>query len=131
MSNVAQFEQQLSDAKSLVERRDMALKLRNNREFKKLILDDYLVQEAARLVTAAGDPLLDEKKQRDCMEMAKGAGHLKRYLQVIITMGDTAADDIPQIEENLAELRAENDAEIERSAVTNLPSSEVSQGGLE
>ncbi len=109
MSDVSQLEQQLKDAKYLVERRDMALKLSGNREFRKLILDDYLVTEAARLIGGSGDPNLKPDQRADMVEMAKATGHLKRFLSVIVTMGNTAANDLPNIEEHLSEARTEDE----------------------
>lgn len=108
MNTVAQLEQQLQDAKYLVERRDMALKLSGNREFRKLILDDYLVTEAARLIGGSGDPNLTVQQRADMVEMAKATGHFKRFLSVIVTMGNTAANELPHIEEALGEERAED-----------------------
>ncbi len=109
MNDVNQLEQQLSDAKELTDRRNMALKLAGNREFKKLILEDYLVKEAARLIGAAGDANLNLQTRLDMTDMGRGCGHLKRYLSAIVTMGGTAENDIPDIEQALAEARAEED----------------------
>ena len=41
MSEVFHLERQLEEYKKVVERRDLAKKLYNNREFKKVILDDF------------------------------------------------------------------------------------------
>lgn len=131
MSEVAQFEQQLSDAKFLVERRDMALKLSGNREFKKLILQEYLVDEAARLIGGSGDPNLNRIQQEDMVQMAKACGHLKRYLSVIVTMGNTAANDIPEIEAELVNVRAEEDVDNSPSSNNVVSMADKSIGGLD
>lgn len=111
MSNhVTQLEAQLRDAKELARRRDLAIKLSKNKEFRELILDDYIVAEASRLAAAAGDPNLTEVQQRSMYSMALAPGHLKRYLQVITQMGDTGADSIPEIEEALEDARIEEAA---------------------
>jgi hypothetical protein len=93
-----------------MERRDLALKLSNNRDFRKLILEDFCKEEASRLVAQSADPALDEKQQRDALSMAQAAGHLKRYLSMMIRMGDTAERSIGDLEEALAEARRESDS---------------------
>ncbi len=105
MSEVAQLEKQLEDAKELARRRQAALRLAENRDFRELILDDYLVKEAARCIQASGDPLLDDKVRRDMIEMAKATGFLKRFLSMITTMGGTAEADIVPLEEAIVEAR--------------------------
>lgn len=110
MSEVAQLEQQLKDAKELVAVRDLALKLGQNFEFRKLILEDFIVNEAARLVAQSADPNLDEVGQKAALGMAQAAGHLKRYLSFIVVRGNTAEADIPVIENALVEARVEEAA---------------------
>lgn len=109
MSELLQLEKQLEDAKTLALRREAALRLAENRDFRDLILDDYLVKEAARCIQASGDPLLDTKIREDMVEMAKATGYLKRFMLAITTMGGTAENDIPAIEEAIAEARLEED----------------------
>lgn len=100
-------EQAILDAKELIARRDMAVKLSNNREFRKLILEDYMVVESARLVAQSADPVLDDKQQKDALSMAQGAGHLKRYLSMMVVMGNTAEGQLADAEVYLDELRRE------------------------
>lgn len=109
MSEHAQLEQQLKNAKELVARRDLALRLSQNHDFRKLILEDFILTESARLVAQSADPALDDKMQKDAMSMAQAGGHLKRYLSMMVRMGDTAEDDIVQIEATMAELRQEGE----------------------
>jgi hypothetical protein len=105
------LETQLENAKILIERRDLALKLSNNRDFKKLILEDFCVTESARLVHQSGDPALSLEQRADALNMAQAAGHLRRYLSMMIRMGDNAESSLKDLEETLAEARAEGDAE--------------------
>jgi hypothetical protein len=104
------LEQQLANTKVLMERRDLAIKLSNNRDFRKLILEDFCVTEAARLVQQSGDPALDVQQRADALNMAQASGHLKRYLSMMIRMGDTAEKSIPDLEDALSEARADEDA---------------------
>lgn len=109
MSDLAALEQQLKDAKELVARRDKALQLGQNHLFRELILEDFMVKEAARLVAQSADPALDPVQRADALNMAQAAGHLKRYLSMMIVMGNTAANSMGQIEEMLVEVRSEGD----------------------
>lgn len=105
------LEQQLKDNKDLVARRDLALRLSQNSDFRKLILEDFCVTDTARLVGQSADPALDALQRADALNMAQASGHLKRYLSMMVTMGNTAARDIPAVEEALVDARNEEDAE--------------------
>ena len=56
--SVNDLEQQLANAKMLVERRDRALRLSSNPDFRAIILDEFCTTEAARYVQASADPAL-------------------------------------------------------------------------
>lgn len=116
MSEVKQLEQQLSNAKALIEKRDIALRLFKNRDFRKLILDEYMVQEAARYVQCSGDPALGKEERADALLMAQSTGCLKRWLSVTVRMGNQAESEIGDLDDEIAEARAEADAEEAEAA---------------
>lgn len=87
--------------------RDQILKLTDNFEFRKVILEEFFEKEAARLIRAAGDPNLDQKQRDDCLQMAMATGHVQRFLSANIQMGNRAEENNFQADEALAELRAE------------------------
>jgi hypothetical protein len=105
MSDIQGLEQGIKDAEELIGRRQMALKLSDNRDFRKLILEDFCVTEAARLVQLSADPALDASQRQDALSMAQATGHLKRYLSMMIQMGYTAERELPQMQAALDELR--------------------------
>ena len=107
MSEVLALEKQLQTAKQLAARREMALKLGDNREFKQLILKDFCVEECARYAQSSADPALTIEQRQDALALAQAAGHLRRYLSVVVQMGNTANNEIPQIEVAIEELRQE------------------------
>jgi hypothetical protein len=107
MSEVLALEKQLQTAKQLAARREMALKLSDNREFKQLILKDFCVEECARYAQASADPALTAEQRTDALALAQAAGHLRRFLSVVVQMGVTAKNEIPQIEVAIEELRQE------------------------
>lgn len=110
MSYVNALENQLEKTKELVERKDKAMRLANNKDFKELILQYFCVEECARYVQASADPNLDDKSREDALRMAQASGHLKRFLSVVVQMGNGAENDIQELEQVLSEARAEEDA---------------------
>lgn len=110
---IAGLEQQHEQAKELINRRNMALKLASNREFRLLILEGFVEKDAARLVAEAGDPALTPQQRADAFEMAKAGGHLKRYLSAAFQMGAVAERDMVDLEQALAEARADDDIEVD------------------
>ena len=113
MTKIEALEQQLSDSRLLLENREMVLKLSENREFRKVILEDFCEKECARYARASGDPALTPEQRADALAMAQAAGHLKRYLSVQVVVGNTAANTIPEIETAIEELRAHPETETE------------------
>lgn len=108
---IDQLEQQLAAEKVSVEMRDMAIKLSGNREFKKLILDGFCGTEAARYVQESGDPALTAEQRQDALNIAQASGHLKRYLSVVVLMGNMSARNVADLNVTLNEARAEEGAE--------------------
>ena len=109
MSQVTQLEHQLVAAKELVRRRNMALRLANIPEFKELILDDFMVKEAARYVHSSADPALKPDERADALNMAQASGHLKRFLSVTVQMRAHAERELTSLEEAIDEARLEGD----------------------
>ena len=110
MSQVNQLELQLDAAKELIRRRQLALRLATLPEFKELILDDFMVKECARYVHASSDPALKAEERADALNMAQAAGHLKRYLSVVVQMGAHSEREIGSLEEAIAEARVEEES---------------------
>ena len=111
MNTVTALEQQREGAKKLVEFRQMALRLSKNRDFKKLILEEFLTNEAARYVQNSANPALGAEERADCLAIAQASGHLKRWLSVQVQMGAKAESEMESLEDAIAEARLEADAE--------------------
>ncbi len=105
--SIAELENQKDQLKKLTELRDIAEKLYRNKDFKKLILEEYMINEAARLAQVSGDPNLNKEQKEDAMAMAQATGHLKRYLQIVCQMGNHAESEINNIDAELADIRVE------------------------
>lgn len=107
MSEVKELEKQLDDIQGLKRRGEQATRLASNKDFRALILDGFCRDDAARLVQASADPFLDAAQRADSLGMAQASGHLKRFLSMQIVMGNSAERSIPEVEEALAEARAD------------------------
>lgn len=111
MSEVQQLEQHLVKSKKLVAEMLMAEKLQKNTEFRKLILEEFCVQECARYAQISADPALPANERADALALAQAAGHLRRWLGVKCQMGYVAERELPQVEEAIAAARAEEEGE--------------------
>ena len=107
MSEVNQLQKQLDDYKKLSERRKQALRLSENKDFKKLVLEGFCVTDAASYVSASADPQLTPAQRQDALNIAQAAGHLKRFLSIQMQMGAHAEREIAQIEEAIVAAQAE------------------------
>ena len=107
LTQIAALEKQQTDAKVLVDRRQTALRLYKNKDFRSLIMDGFCLHDAARYAQESGDPLLTPEQRADALNMAQASGHLRRWLSLCVQMGAHAEREMSNIEEALNEARAE------------------------
>lgn len=105
--DIEQIEMSIEHAKSMVEKRNMAMQLAENPAFKKLVLEGYFQEEAARLAHLISDPSLPEEQRNFVKVDIAGPGAFKRYMRTIVQMGDMAAQSIQDYELELEEIRNE------------------------
>ena len=103
-----QLEAQQEGNKKLIALRDAVVNLQKNRDFRKLILEQFLVEDCARYAQLSADPGLGINERADALAMAQAAGHLKRFLGVTKRMGDTADSENHSIQEELDDLEVKN-----------------------
>lgn len=111
MSDIQDLERGIADAEELISRRNMAIKLSENFEFRRLFMQEYFVTEAARLVQFSSDPAGDKQQREDALSMAMATGHTKRYLSMAIQMGAVAERELPEMRRTLEELRIHGEDE--------------------
>ena len=109
MSDIAALEEQAVERQKYVENRRIAQRLFSNRDFKKLILEEFCVNECARYAQNSANPALGPDERADSLAIAQAAGHLRRFLSVTIQMGNQAEVEIRQINEAIEEIRAEGE----------------------
>lgn len=107
--NVYLLEQQEIGMKQAVELRDSAEKLARNADFKKLILKHFMVEECSLYAQRSADPALTAPQRADALAIAQAAGHLKRFLSVIVQMGNHAESTLPSIAEEIVLAREEEE----------------------
>jgi hypothetical protein len=82
-------------AKVHVDLRDSLRALEKNAHFKKLILEGYLIQEAANKTKALASPALQgAEQQQEIINALQGIGHFSQYLSNVIQRGNAAEDGI-------------------------------------
>lgn len=101
---VEELRRHVKDQQILVDARDQAIALASVPAFRKLILDGFCLHEAARYAQESGDPMLTPTQRQDALNMAQASGHLKRFLSLTITMGNTAANSVRQADLQIQEL---------------------------
>ena len=104
---VQQLETQREAMKQAVEMRQAVQRLTQNADFRTVITEQFMEKECARYVHASSDPALSERNQKDALSIAQAAGHLKRYLSVLIQMGNAAENEMESIDNALDDARAE------------------------
>ncbi len=109
MSQLQSLIKQREDAESFIARKNVAVKLADNPEFKQLILKEFCVEECARHAQLSQDPSLKPENQLDSLRLAQAAGHLRRWLSVVVTMGNHAENQLPSIDQAISEMRQEGE----------------------
>lgn len=98
MVSEVELREQKDKYKELISYRDMAIRLQQNPDFKNLILKYWCVDECARYAQASGDINLPEENRKQALEMAQASGHFKRFLDVVIRMGNHAESQMESLD---------------------------------
>lgn len=108
-NDVEMLELSIEEAKKLVDLGAACQRLATNADFKKIILEGYFVEEAARLALLSSDPNLSEEIRNHVYRDLAGPGALKRHLHTIVQRGRIAAEEILDHQETLEDMREEGD----------------------
>lgn len=107
MTIIAALEDQLEGTRATVERREAVLRLFKNRDFRSVILESFCKEECARYAQESADPAISPENRADALAMAQAAGHLRRFLQLIVVLGNNAEGVIPDLEQMIVNVEAE------------------------
>lgn len=109
-TTVEEVELSIEQAQEKIKLRDMAMKLASNREFKKLIIDGYFKDEAARLAGVSGDP--NTLNVRDeIFDQMKSISYFRQFMQKYVREGDMAEQELQDHYEVLNEMEQMDGAE--------------------
>lgn len=108
---ILQLEHHLKGLKESKEISEGLNRLLKNRDFRKIILEGFCLNEVARYMAVSTDPDLGPAERADALLFAQSGGVLKRWLNKCAQMAQRDADSIPACEQALEELRAEPDGQ--------------------
>lgn len=111
MNDIEKAQNQIEGLKNQIEMAEVCDRLMQNPDFKKLILRYFCVEECARYVQVSGDGNQNDRVRADAMAIAQAAGHLKRFLDVTVKLGEMAKESIKDTEEYITELRQQAESE--------------------
>lgn len=103
-----EIEVNIREAKKMVELGNALQRLEKNRDFKKLITEGYLREEAVRLVHLKGDPNMQTDEMQTAIEKAMdGITGLTQYCNKLRHQSYLAEKAIEDNEQALEEMRSE------------------------
>lgn len=110
MSNdtIQAIEENIKRARKLVEVGDALERLKNNRDFKKVMIEGYFEQEAIRLVHLKSDPNVQSPEmQKSIMSQIDAIGAISQYFSTVMHKSSIASKAIASDEEARDELLEE------------------------
>jgi hypothetical protein len=105
-AEVQQIEETIRQSKKLVDLGEALVRLRSNRDFRKVITEGYLRDEAVRLVHLKAEPFM-ANKQVEIVRDIDAIGSLHSYLRTLEHSANLGAKAIVDGESTLEEIRAE------------------------
>lgn len=107
---IAQLEQQIKDAQGSLELGRALASLRHNPDFKKLMIEGYLKNEAVRLVQLKADPsMVSAIDQAAIVRDIDSIGAMGQYFRTVEMMGIRAESSIAGAEAAITEIQQESE----------------------
>lgn len=107
-NELQQIETNIKQARNLADLGNCLERLRNNRDFKKVIMEGYFEQEAIRLVHLKSDPNMQTNdKQSSIVSQMNAIGTLRQYFSTVSTLASMAAKSIESDEQTRDDLLSE------------------------
>lgn len=107
MSDLKSLENQLNEARHLVQLKAKFERLLVNPDFQELIMRGYCYEECARAVKMSIDLNVSKEQREDALRVAQASGYLEKYIQTLVSFGNTAERDIPALIEQIENARVE------------------------
>lgn len=113
--NIESVTRQLDGAKAAQKKLAAMERLAKNKDFKELVLQDYCINESARLVHASIAPNFSAEDQKKFLVMAQACGGILLWMTAQETLLNTQANQISELEAMLEEMRLEDQQAAEDS----------------
>ena len=106
---IQQVELSIDDARNAISKMKCLNRLRDNKDFQELFEEDYLIQEASRVVLMKAHVSMDNPASQERLSnQIIAIGWFRNYLSTVIGYGQQAQKAIDADIETLDELRGEN-----------------------
>ena len=106
MSNIQQIEDSIAQSSKVIAKRDALLRLYENADFKEIILEEYLREQAIRMTYLYGSGALQAEAKAEIERDLHAVGAFRQFLKAIVTNGNEAVSDKESAEWQLEEYRA-------------------------
>lgn len=106
-SEVEKTQNEIDRLEAVIKTAESIERLYENKDFKKVILEDFLVNECAVNAQNSVNMRMSADQRADSLAMAQAAGYFKQYLQGVQAMATHARKEIKEQEDLLLQLRQE------------------------
>lgn len=91
MTELEEMDELIKASKESIAKAEALGRLKKNKDFKKTIIDLYLLEHAAHLVQSKASPHLQSPADQSYIDgQIIGIGHLVQFMNIILTQGVTA-----------------------------------------
>lgn len=108
MTDREKLQHENASAKETVELAQALENLRNNRDFKKLIMNHFCKEEVIRLSTLSADLTLDEEQRQDTLDQIQHHGYLSVWFSVLERKASIAKNSLEESQAHLDALVGDN-----------------------
>jgi hypothetical protein len=105
-SELEEIQLSIQAARDLVEKRDALITLSKNEQFKKMILEGYLKNEAVRLAQISGE-YAHREYRGEIMGMITGISYFNQWIEQVLREGDNAEEAIREHEQAMQDVLEE------------------------
>ena len=102
----------MEHAKKCIALRDALTRLSKNQDFKAIILDGYMKDEALRLTQISAE-VVNLQYRDEIFDAIKGISHFRQFCDKIFREGDESAQALLEHEELMTQLEEEDDEGLE------------------
>lgn len=94
-----EYDEAVKYYEAIIANGEAALRLANNEDFKKLILEGYLSNEPKRLADLMASGRLNNQVFESCSEQIQSVAHFRNYMKVFTDQGGLAKEELISLEQ--------------------------------